>query len=558
MRTLKLKIITCFSIFAMIFTACEQDVLIPNVIEQSSHEPTTPTLVQGDTPHACATYGESNELKKHYPSGHDENHPAKMKMKDIYDNYANNVNFKNNAQVYTVPVVFHAFWKDYQGTIYGDIQASQIDRAIEILNADFNQTNDQSFIPQNFLNIAGDSQIEFVLAEKDPNGVCLFEAGISRVESNFVFDGSQNIPCGSSYGYHMRDQFHWPTDKYLNIYLVDYISLDNDGDCSADSGSGSGYALLTADAAQYPNLDGIVLNYHYLGDTGEAVGNVFPSVISHEAGHWLGLNHTWGPGAFGACGNDGIGDTPQTSGNYSNDFPNYCSNGANNTCGSNDNVHNFMDYACESMFTDGQVGVMRGVLTSSLANRNNLWSASNLSAVMGCGGGSCATPSTSEITYTEHPTLIYLYANNYNGVSHQFRYRVNGGSWVNLPVTTSHYSTITNKQANSTYEVQLQLCGNNWSGTVTIGNGGCSTPSPAVSEITHTEHSSLIYVYAQNYNGINHQFRYRINGGSWVNLPATTSHYSTITNKQNCATYEVQLKVECSAWSGTKTITTSC
>ena len=538
----------------MIFTACEQDLLIPNVTEQLTHdEPMTPRLVQGNTPHVCATY---------HPSGHDENHSAKMKIKDIYDNYANNVNFRNNAQVYTVPVIFHVFWKEYEGITYGDIQASQIDRAIEILNADFNQTNDQSFIPQNFLNIAGDSQIKFVLAEKDPNGVCLSEAGISRVESGYVFDGSQAIPCENSYGNEMRREFHWPRDKYLNMYLVNYISLDDDGDCEADSnsdlGSGSGYAFLPTSVDQLPSLDGIVMNYRYLGDTGEAVNNVYPSLISHEVGHWLNLDHTWGRGALGTCGNDGIDDTPQTSGNYSDDFPNNCSNDTNNTCGSDDNVHNFMDYACESMFTNGQVAAMRSVLTSSLSDRNNLWSASNLSAVMDCTGGSCATPSTSEITHTEYSTMIYVYALSYNGINHQFRYRVNGGSWVNLPATTSYYSTITNKQANSTYEVQLQLCDNNWSDTVTIGNSGCSTPSPSISEITHTEYSTLIYVYALSYNGINHQFRYRINGGSWVNLPATNSHYSTITNKQNCATYEIQLKVKCSEWSGTETITTSC
>jgi|GEM_PF-2026492 len=548
MNILKLKIITCFSIFAMIFTACEQDLLIPNVTEQLTHdEPMTPRLVQGNTPHVCATY---------HPSGHDENHSAKMKIKDIYDNYANNVNFRNNAQVYTVPVIFHVLWKEHEGITYGDIQASQIDRAIEILNADFNQTNDQSFIPQNFLNIAGDSQIKFVLAEKDPNGVCLSEAGISRVESDNVFDGSDVIPCGNSYGSEMQREFHWPRDKYLNIYLVDYISTDEDGDCEADSDSGStsGYASFPTDVDQSPSLDGIVLNYRNLGDTGEAVDNNDPSLISHEVGHWLNLDHTWGQGAFGTCGNDGIDDTPQTSGNDNDDFPNNCSNYTNNTCGSDDNVHNFMDYACESMFTNGQVAAMRSVLTSSLSDRNNLWSASNLSAVMDCTGGSCATPSTSEITHTEYSTMIYVYALSYNGINHQFRYRVNGGSWVNLPATNSYYSTITNKQANSTYEIQLQLCGNNWSDTVTIGNGGGSCATPSTSEITHTEYSTMIYVYALSYNGINHQFRYRVNGGSWVNLPATNSYYSTITNKQANSTYEVQLQLCDNNWSDTVTI----
>ena len=176
--------------------------------------------------------------------------------------------------------------------------------------------------------------------------------------------------------------------------------------------------------------------------------------------------------------------------------------------------------------------------------------------------GSCSTPSTSEITFTEQSTRIYLYANPYYGVTHQFRYRLNGGSWQNFTATTSHYNTITPKQC-GTYEVQLrQKCGStwsSWSGVKTINTTNCCD-APASSEITFTEQSTRIYLYAHPYYGDTHQFRYRFNNGSWKYFSATTSHYNTITPKQ-CGTYKVQLRQKCgstwSGWSSVKTIT-SC
>jgi PKD repeat protein len=46
-----------------------------------------------------------------------------------------------------------------------------------------------------------------------------------------------------------------------------------------------------------------------------------------------------------------------------------------------ENVQNYMEYAyCSKMFTAGQVQVMRGVLNTSTADRDNLWTKANLEA----------------------------------------------------------------------------------------------------------------------------------------------------------------------------------
>ncbi len=215
-------------------------------------------------------------------------------------------------------------------------------------------------------------------------------------------------------------------------------------------------------------------------------------------------------------------------------------------------------------FINSGVSLPAGMSSSYIGRVNNMSdgdiaSVNTLYSVCGSGGGSsaCDTPAVSEITYGDRDYLIYLYAYGYHGVSHQFRYRENGGAWIELPATSNYYSTITNVQANASYEVQLKLCDDNWSDSKIIrDNSSCNAPT--ASEIRYGEGSYYLYLYAYNYSGVRHQFRYRVNGGSWVELSVTTDYYNMITNKQSCATYEIQLKEDCSTWSDSKVISTGC
>jgi hypothetical protein len=104
-------------------------------------------------------------------------------------------------------------------------------------------------------------------------------------------------------------------------------------------------------------LDGVVINW------GSMPGGPFGSAFSlgqtatHEAGHWLGLPHTFEGGCNGK--GDGFGDTPAmlvpTSG---------CPAGKD-TCPRQpglDPIHNYMDYSfdsCYEEFTSDQVGRMQ-------------------------------------------------------------------------------------------------------------------------------------------------------------------------------------------------------
>lgn len=89
----------------------------------------------------------------------------------------------------------------------------------------------------------------------------------------------------------------------------------------------------------------------------------------------------------------------------------------------------------------------------------------------------------------------------------------------------------------------------------------CPAPS-AADDITLKESGNRIYVYAFDHDGINHEFRYKVQGGQWTSLGQTTKYHSAIRNILPCTTYIVQLRVQCddgnwSGWSNNASITTS-
>ena len=76
------------------------------------------------------------------------------------------------------------------------------------------------------------------------------------------------------------------------------------------------------------------------------------------------------------------------------------------TCGSQDNVQNYMDYSdCSSMFTEGQKTRMLAAMNSSVGGRNNIWSASNHNLVF---IDTDTLPDHDDVFFTEDD-LIELY-----------------------------------------------------------------------------------------------------------------------------------------------------
>jgi hypothetical protein len=255
----------------------------------------------------------------------------------------------SSSSEYTIPVVFHIL---HSGSM-GNISDAQVKDAVRILNRDFNGQNPDTvdLVPA-FKGKASKVGIRFGLAQLDPSGNCT--NGIIRHEtSNSVFTGDQ-----SEY------QYSWPRDQYLNIYVV--VALPPEMGAAA-------YTYLPGTGIP-AEMDAIVCIQYYVGSIGTS-NELKSRVLTHEMGHYLGLEHVWGWNQVGTyCGDDNIWDTPVTKGFSS------CDTGHASVCYPPivENVQNYMDYSyCCKMFTNGQADWMTYTLDNYF-DRNNLSTSSNL------------------------------------------------------------------------------------------------------------------------------------------------------------------------------------
>lgn len=261
--------------------------------------------------------------------------------------------------VYKVPVVFHIMHQ------YGseNISRTQIDDCLRVLNEDFNRTNaDTGETRAMFKPLAASFDIEFIRASIDPDGNCT--DGITRQYSPVAFGANDDVKYASSGGKNA-----WPTDRYMNIWVVGNIKLDN----TPPGGIILGYAYYPY--AVGDSYYGIVMHNRYTGTTGTSSDD--GRTISHEAGHYFGLAHTFDDGCGNNCNNSGdyVCDTPPSANaTYGcNTLQNTCSNdmvGAGSAFSSDaqDMVENYMSYDnCQNMFTQGQKNRVNASLGNELA-----------------------------------------------------------------------------------------------------------------------------------------------------------------------------------------------
>jgi PKD repeat protein len=269
--------------------------------------------------------------------------------------------------VRTIPVVVHVV---LPSNLQNAVSDAGIQQMINYMNQDFRLLN-PNFNSQTrtyFKQFAKDAEIEFCLAKRDPSGNAT--TGITRTNTTVSCFNSSTAPndmkSASTGG-----KAAWQPTKYLNIWIVDL--------CGSSTSGTAGYAYLPTNGVVGQSIDGIVLDYQL----GFGTNN---RSASHEAGHYLGLNHTWGALSGNACGNvypdtdDGFSDTPDSRG------PNYtCSSTAScaNNSPSGDMHENIMDYStCPTMFTTQQANFMNLILnggpftspfnTSGFASRASL------------------------------------------------------------------------------------------------------------------------------------------------------------------------------------------
>jgi hypothetical protein len=302
-----------------------------------------------------------------------------------------------NKTTIEIPIVIHIIHRNSHSNIGSgtNISDEQIEDQIKILNEDYSKTNSEFPNPprNNFINIAGNANIQFCLATEDPNGNPT--TGITRTSTsqiNWDADDNSNSTCHEANGMKKTicgGKDGWDPSRYLNIWVCDLTN-------SQSNGMTLGYAYLPGLLADFNSSndykDGLVVDYRWFGSIGIAATQSDGRTATHEIGHYLGLMHTFcedmdASGNWICCDNDNtnwggyVDDTPAAKDIY---YGVVSSNTNNNTCNdllygfSNDQIdmdENYMSYSYNTwMFSQGQVDVMRSTLNRQdwLGGRLNL------------------------------------------------------------------------------------------------------------------------------------------------------------------------------------------
>lgn len=288
--------------------------------------------------------------------------------------------FKRESAVITVPVVVHVLYYNSEQ----NLPKQQIESQIAVLNEDFRKLNDDTVnIPDRFREFAADPQIEFCLAQFDPDGNPT--DGIVRVAVGIEEIGATDKYYRASTG----GSDIWDPRYYLNIWVCEI------------NGKTLGFAYLPGSAPA--NKDGIVVDYRVFGTVGRlAADHNLGRTTTHEVGHYFNLLHPWGT-EEGCQYDDGVSDTPLQ------EKPNsHCPNGPRFSCDNaplGDMHMNYMDYTmdrCSNLFTHGQKSRMLAALNNY---RETLYSST------GCTGPDTTSNRTENVTLFPNPNqqnILYL------------------------------------------------------------------------------------------------------------------------------------------------------
>lgn len=333
-------------------------------------------------PEPCGVLKQKMKMFEMNPGLRAQDSLNQLQFQAFYEDYMRNhfdptrTGAERDTMSYVIPVVFHIVHLGGPENISNE----QVYDAIRVMNEDYSKTNsDTNIVVNPFKPYIGFPDIEFRLAQKDPNGNC--HPGITRTYSSHTYDGGWGWTGHPIVDAVAAAHGTWPQKSYLNIF----VCIDPDG--------AAGYTVTPGTVSNGNSMyGGIIVRHDYVG----AIGTSSPGrarTLTHEAGHWLNLSHPWGgnnnPGNASSCGtDDGVTDTPLTIGwttctlnGNSCDDTNGSLPPSSWTYDVIDNVQNYMDYSyCSRMFTHGQAARMQAALNSGASDRDQLSTTSNLIA----------------------------------------------------------------------------------------------------------------------------------------------------------------------------------
>lgn len=318
----------------------------------------------------CNTIEADIELRRKYPALPASEVMEKELQKKITIYKKQQSLSRTTATVYVIPVIVHVVHNGQAVGVGPNITAAQVMSQIDVLNEDFRR---KTGTPGANTHAAGaDVEIEFALAQVDPEGVVLSEPGVNRVHGGKSswdsFDDLEKV---------LKPKTQWDPTKYLNIWTVEYGGGMSDNLGYAQFPVLSGLSGMDDRTAGLAETDGVVMRYSAFGREGNLEAPFDQGrTTTHEIGHWLGLRHIWGD-EQGCTGTDYCSDTPASRG------PNYgCPKGTNScTAAGNDMIENYMDYTndgCMNIFTTEQKARMRTVMEKSSRRKELLSSTVHL------------------------------------------------------------------------------------------------------------------------------------------------------------------------------------
>jgi len=290
--------------------------------------------------------------------------PAK---KQAYLDTLNNINLRSKELTVVtpkiIPIVFHIIVPQGRSP-YEYCHPDRVLQALKTMNEVYAGQRSNTGYGVN-------TQIKFCLATQTNSGTSLFfsAGGFDYIGMTYLVTGnsSQNINISTNLSTSITNftnnfySTNFPSDKYLNVFITEGSPLIS---------SWNGVCVT------FPNFKACYIRTSLIGINSYTLGYSLP----HEAGHFLGLPHTWGPpespGEDPCLIDDGFSDTEPHAGPITT-----CNTTTLNCNGGTAlPIHNIMNYTpdgCRHSFTNEQKMFMHeyinshiNILTSDFTNCN--------------------------------------------------------------------------------------------------------------------------------------------------------------------------------------------